>query len=583
MLPVSEPPVGRRIDMPPGWTEGWQPSARMFAEILDDPDTGTLILDRLLRPVLITSEARRCLGLSPEIRIDHLDLYHLLSLTELDTVSAASAETCILSTLYSEPTLLRTCGAIPRALRLKVRSVTDDYRLASFRKVIETPQERASLTGPVDVLDGLTGLASRKSFEHAVRTALTKSLSQRFVVILLDLDRFKPINDTLGHTAGDKVLRLVAERIRSAVRAADLVARLGGDEFAVLVSASSANEAAGLVGRILEIVQRTYLVEGHLVNVGASLGVAVAPDDGTTCEDLMRRADLALYRSKSSGRATFHFFEPYMEAKAQVRRENELELRRALALRQLEVHYQPQVDTNTGCLVGFEALVRWRHPVRGLIPPNDFLPLAEEIGIINALGEFVLRTACRQAMNWDDSVVIAVNASPLQFETGGFADTVRSVLESTGLPGKRLEIEVTEGILLRNEENVLTTLYRLRDMNVKIAMDDFGTGYASLSQLANFPFDKIKIDKSLSGAGGHNPKHRAIVRAIAAMGGNLGVCTMAEGVENAEQLERLQTDGCDAVQGYLFSRPVPASELKSLIDELKMSSERRESNERGNV
>jgi EAL domain-containing protein (putative c-di-GMP-specific phosphodiesterase class I) len=229
------------------------------------------------------------------------------------------------------------------------------------------------------------------------------------------------------------------------------------------------------------------------------------------------------------------------------------------------------VDITTGRLIGFEALVRWRHPVRGLIPPGDFLPLAEEIGVIIPLGDWVLRTACRQALSWDDDVVIAVNASPLQFDTGRFADTVGRVLSATGLPGYRLEIEITEGILLRNESTVLATLDALREMNVKIAMDDFGTGYASLSQLARFPFDKIKIDRSLAGADGDHFKHRAIVRSIVALGNSLGVCTMAEGIENTEQLERLQTDGCNSVQGFLFGRPVPASELEALIEGLRTS------------
>ena len=548
--------------------------ASLIAAVLDDPDTGLLVYDKNLRPVLISSQVRHFLGIPPELNVDRLDVLQLLSAGELDSVSTVAAESRILeaSVAHLEPVLLRTRGGAPREIRMKCRGIRSEYRIVSFEDAGKPYPGRVQRSSSSDSLDWLTGLASRFAFENALKDALAQRPGEALAVIFIDLDRFKPVNDTLGHAAGDAVLRLTAERIQSAVRSTDLVARLGGDEFAVLLCPSpSLNEPTKIATHILEIVQRTYLLDGHLVNIGVSLGIALAPKHGTTCEELMRKADLALNESKRSGRATFHFFESAMDARVQVRRQNELELRRALALRQLEVHYQPQVDITTGRLIGFEALVRWRHPVRGLIPPGDFLPLAEEIGVIIPLGDWVLRTACRQAMSWDEDVVIAVNASPLQFDTGRFADTVRRVLRVTGLPGSRLEIEITEGILLRNESNVLATLGALREMNVKIAMDDFGTGYASLSQLARFPFDKIKIDQSLAGTDGHHLKHRAIVRAIVALGDSLGVCTMAEGIENTEQLERLRTDGCNSVQGYLFGKPVPASDLENLIEGLRTS------------
>jgi EAL domain-containing protein (putative c-di-GMP-specific phosphodiesterase class I) len=257
-----------------------------------------------------------------------------------------------------------------------------------------------------------------------------------------------------------------------------------------------------------------------------------------------------------------------MDARAQARRTGELDLRQALALRQFEVHYQPQIDIKTRGLVGFEALVRWRHPEKGLIPPGDFLALAEEINVIIPLGDWVLTTACREAMKWPDSVVVAVNASPIQFETGRFADSVRSALDGTKLPARRLEIEVTEGVLLREKQAVLDTLRDLRSMGVRIAMDDFGTGHASLSQLARFSYDKIKIDRSLVGPDRDNTKNRAIVRAISALGASLGISTMAEGIETEDQLERIERDGCGSVQGYLFSKPMPASQLEKVISDL---------------
>ncbi|MBV9508358.1 MAG: bifunctional diguanylate cyclase/phosphodiesterase [Acidobacteriia bacterium] len=417
------------------------------------------------------------------------------------------------------------------------------------------------------VADPLAGTVSRRAFANAVRLAFDSEQCATPAVMLLNLDRFKTVNETLGHSAGDTVLRLAAERLVSAVRESDTVAWLGGDEFAVLLEASpSADQAARIAERIIEIVQRTYLIEDQLVNIGVSIGIAVGPGHGADPESLMRHADLALYQAKRCGGAGFKFFDWDMDHRAQSRRRNELELRRALSLRQFEVYYQPQVNIRSNRLVGFEALVRWKHPDRGFVPPSEFIPLSEEIGVIVPLGDWVLRTACRQAVNqWPPDVSVAVNVSPAQFVTGRFADSVHNALTSTGLPGSRLEIEVTEGLLLRPEPAILETLAALREMKVRFAMDDFGTGYASLSQLAHFHFDKIKIDRSLVGSEGHTAKHRAIVRAIAALAEGLGVSTIAEGVETEEQLERLRQDGCTSVQGYLFGRPVPADQTAGIV------------------
>jgi len=544
----------------------------LLVEALAQLSTGLIVFDEKLRVVNVTNQVRSILAIPAGVPLEGLDVRQLFSGGGLNADSVTLAMSVIdagLGEVNTEPVFLHINDP-PVSLRMRVLSLGRGCRAAWLEKLSDEYKPQIQTNGQFDHADWLTGLASRHAFESALTHALAARPDEPLAVMLLDLDRFKAVNDTLGHAAGDAVLRLVAERISSVIRKTDLVARLGGDEFAVLIYPAPTQEVpTQIANRILELVQRTYLIDGQLVNVGTSLGIAMAPVDGTVCASLMRNADLALYHSKTSGRATFHFFNSKMEARAQARRTGELELRSALARRQLEVHYQPQVDIRTHRLVGFEALVRWRHPEQGLIPPGDFLPLAEEIGVIIPLGEWVLRTACRQAVNWGEDVVIAVNASPLQFETGRFAITVRDVLNSTGLAGTRLEIEITEGILLRNEEAVLSTLYALRDMGVRIAMDDFGTGYASLSQLARFPFDKIKIDRSLSGTAGENGKNRAIVRAIAALGDSLGVSTMAEGIETAEQLERVQKDGCSSVQGYLFSKPVPANELEALISSLK--------------
>jgi len=353
--------------------------------VLDAPHTGLLVFDGQLRTVHVTSQVRQLLGIPPELSIDQLDVPRILRMGTLDSLSAASAEIRVVQAglnTPAEPLLLRTRGEY-REIRMTVRSIGSDYRVASFE---DTGQERDGgirRKSKFDVSDSLTRLASRRSFENAVDEALARKPAEPFAEKLLDLDRFKAVNETLGHPAGDAVLRLAAERILSSVRKSDIAARLGGDEFAVLIyPAPTQAEPILIAKRILELVQRTYLVEGHLVNVGTSLGIALAPAHGNRCEGLIRNADLALYHAKSSGRATFHFFDSKMEARAQARRTSELELRRALALRQLEVHYQPQVDIKPARLIGFEALVRWRHPERGLIPPGDFLPLAEEIGVI---------------------------------------------------------------------------------------------------------------------------------------------------------------------------------------------------------
>ena len=388
-------------------------------------------------------------------------------------------------------------------------------------------------------------------------------------LFFLDLDRFKIVNDTLGHAVGDTLLRLVSGRLEHSLRDSDTLARLGGDEFAVMLASSPGKDAAAdLAMRIIDMLQRPYLIDGNVVNIGASIGIAVAPEDGATRDQLLKSADLALYQSKAAGRGVFHFFQPAMQEKALRWRSLELDLRKAMVLRQFELHYQPQIDVETETVIGLEGLLRWRHPKRGLVMPGDFIALAEELGLANPIGEWVLKTACREATRWPDSVTIAVNVSPLQFEMGKFAASVEKALSVAGLPGSRLEIEVTENILLRDGQTVLKTLTALRALGVRVAMDSFGTGVASLSQLVNFPFDKIKIDRSLIALQQDDSKNRAIVRAISALGHSLGISTLAEGVETAEHLAQVRSEGCNTVQGFYYSKAVPSSELADLVSNL---------------
>jgi diguanylate cyclase (GGDEF)-like protein len=422
--------------------------------------------------------------------------------------------------------------------------------------------------------DGLTGLPNRlllqerlgQALAHARRGGTGAAGGGAVAVLCLDLDRFKPVNDTLGHAVGDALLCAAAERLRGHVREEDTVARLGGDEFAILQAGVAQPEGAGaLARRLVEALGQPFEVDGHQLVVGASVGIALAPGDGADPDDLLKKADMALYRAKADGRGTFRSFEPGMDAKLHARRLLELDLRKALASGGFELHYQPLVDLRTGAIAAFEALLRWPHPSRGMVPPAEFVPLAEEVGLIVPLGEWVLHRACEDAAGWPGEVRVAVNLSAVQFRGDALVPSVVAALAASGLPAERLELEITEGVLLQDGEATLATLRDLRALGVRVAMDDFGTGYSSLGYLRSFPFDKIKIDRSFVGELGASPDCEAIVRAVTGLGGSLGIATTAEGVETAEQLERLRAEGCDEAQGYHLGRPMPAREAALLL------------------
>jgi diguanylate cyclase (GGDEF)-like protein len=416
--------------------------------------------------------------------------------------------------------------------------------------------------------DGLTGLPNRNLLRQRLDEVLahTRRSGEKVAVLFLGLDSFKGVNDTLGHGIGDKLLRGVARRLRSSLREEDALARLNSDEFAIIQTGIDRPEDVVLLARrLLDAVGETYLLDGHSVVIGASIGIAMAPSDGDESERLLKNADMALSRAKNDSRGTFSFFESGMDARAQARRKIEIDLRAAIQDDQLRPFYQPLIDLKTGRITGCEALVRWPHAERGMISPADFIPVAEDTGLINALGTQILRRACNEAARWPDEVRVAVNLSPLQFRVGNLLSVVMDALKHSGLPPRRLELEITETLLLEKSNQVLATLHALRALGVRISMDDFGTGYSSLSYLRSFPFDKIKIDQSFVRDLGSNRDAQAIVRSIISLGMGLGVTITAEGVETEAELACLRSEGCHEGQGFLFSRARPNDEIIELL------------------
>ena len=416
--------------------------------------------------------------------------------------------------------------------------------------------------------DGLTGLPNRALLRQQMDDILlhTRRSAEKVAVLVLGLDNFKAVNDTLGHGIGDKLLRGVAKRLRSTLRDEDVLARLNSDEFAIVQSGVTRPEDAVLLARrLLVAISDPYLLDEHSVVIGASIGIAVSPGDGDESDKLLKNADMALSRAKNDFRGTFSFFEAEMDARAQTRRKIEIDLREAIHNDVLRPYYQPLIDLATGRITGFEALVRWPHPERGMISPGEFIPVAEETGLINAVGGLMLRRACADAAQWPDDVRVAVNLSPLQFRVGNLLSLVMDTLKQTGLPATRLELEITETLLLEKSSQTLATLHALRSLGVRISMDDFGTGYSSLSYLRSFPFDKIKIDQSFVRDLGANPDAQAIVRSIISLGKGLGVTITAEGVETEEELSCLRNEGCHEGQGFLFSRARPNAEIVGLL------------------
>jgi diguanylate cyclase (GGDEF)-like protein/PAS domain S-box-containing protein len=452
-----------------------------------------------------------------------------------------------------------------RVIAVRHRQMINGGWVGTYEDITERQRFEAHIAR-LARLDTLTELPNRVMFREQMDESLSQIDARRpFAIFCVDLDNFKTVNDTLGHQVGDKLLQVVGTRLRYAINDGDTIARLGGDEFAILHRVSGSDNAARLAGKLIESMSEPVFIEGHEINIGLSAGIVLAPEDGRECDQLMRYADLALYRAKAEGRNTYRFYKAEMSLKMQSRHLLELDLRRALQAGEFSLVYQPQVTLATSELAGFEVLMRWTHPKRGLVSPEEFIPIAEDTGLITSFGAWVLHQACAEATRWPDEIRVAVNLSPTQLRGRGFMAAVKRTLAETGLPARRLELEITERVLMQKDEAVLAMLHQLRSCGIRIALDDFGTGYSSLNYLRSFPFDRIKIDRSFTADMHCERGGGAIIQAIATLGASLGIETTAEGVETSEQLDAMRRAGCTEVQGFLLSRPRPASELPAVF------------------
>jgi len=455
-------------------------------------------------------------------------------------------------------------------LECRVADRTKDLVTANQRLQNEMDQRERSQAKIAHLAhhDGLTDLGNRLLFHKQLSDAVLhrRRHGGDLAVLFIDLDRFKTVNDTLGHWAGDSLLKQLAARLRGSLRENDKIGRLGGDEFAIFqFGDEQPRQAAALATRLMELIQEPFVIEDQRLVIGASIGIAIADSDYQDADQLLRAADLAMYRAKAGGRGHFRFFEPEFDRQVQERRDLEVALRAAIDQDALEIYYQPLVNLTTNQVTGFEALSRWKDGQRGFVPPETFIGLAEEIGLIDLIGKQVLMRACAEAATWPGNITVAVNLSAAQFQSGHLVSVVKDALAASGLPPGRLEVEITESIFLKDSESNLVVLTQLGDLGIKISMDDFGTGYSSLAYLRSFPFNKIKIDRSFIRDLPASQSCTAIVRAVCGLARSFGAATTAEGVETDDQLAQMRAEGCTEVQGYIFGRPMPAAEIPALL------------------
>jgi diguanylate cyclase (GGDEF)-like protein/PAS domain S-box-containing protein len=539
-----------------------------FDAALKNMSHGLCMFDRHERLIVCNERYSEMYGVPPEQMKRGVTLLSILEARVAAGHSPEDARGYIEQRLAEvrrrEPYYIENAMRDGRTFAINHRPMVDGGWVAIHQDITAQKQAETQITYMARH-DGLTSLANRavllEKMEEAV--ARLKRHGNRFMIFMLDLDLFKMVNDSLGHPVGDELLKLVASRLSECLRETDTVARLGGDEFAILATAddNQRDAAIALAGRLLAAVASPYDLDGHQLNIGTSIGIALAPEHGTEVDQLLKNADLALYKAKSEGRDAYRFFDDAMGVEASTRRAHQIELRNALLNDEFELHYHPIVDIRTGETASIEALIRWRHPQRGMTAPADFIPLAEETGLINPIGDWVLRKACSDAVRWPSHIKVGVNLSAVQFRKANPFDNFRRALDESGLPPERLELEITESVLLQNNVEHVETLHQLRLLGISIVLDDFGTGYSSLSYLRMFPFDKIKIDRSFVHELARNADCAAIVSAVAGLGASLRIGTVAEGIETGDQLLLVHAAGCTHAQGFLFGRPCPAAEL----------------------
>jgi diguanylate cyclase (GGDEF)-like protein len=538
--------------------------------VLNNMSQGVLMFDPGTRMVFCNQRYIEMYHLSPEIVKPGCTLRDLLDHRAAVGTFAGDPESYIAKVL-ADVAEARTANDVVKSGDGRVFSIVNKPMagggwLATHEDITER-QRAEERIAHMARHDALTDLPNRALLRERLEYELKRvKRGECLAVLCLDLDHFKSVNDTLGHPIGDELLKVVAERLRRCTREHDTIARLGGDEFAIIMTAmEKPSDAAILSRRVRDSITKPYDLDGHQIVADISIGISVAPVDASEPDQLLKNADMALYGAKADGRGAYRFFEPEMDARMQQRRELEMDLRKALANAEFELYYQPLVDLQNNEITGFEALLRWHHPVRGLISPADFIPIAEETGLIIPLGEWVLRRACEETASWPGDLKVAVNLSPSQLKSKNLVEVVTSALAESGMAATRLQLEITESVLMQNTFATLATLHQLRALGVQIAMDDFGTGYSSLSYLRSFPFDKIKIDRSFIEDLSNGAEPLAIVRAIASLAKSLSMVSTAEGVETLQQLEKLQGVGCTEMQGYVFSQARPAEDIVRLF------------------
>ena len=531
---------------------------------------GLVLYDASARIVICNEPYREMFGLSPDVAKPDCTMHRLIAhRKETGSFEGDVDEFCnaiIRTVSLGKATRQLTEAPGGRAIEIVNRPLKPGGWVATIEDVTERTRADEKIAHLAHY-DALTDLPNRAMFRERLEQAL-KALrpSEQLAVLYIDIDEFKSVNDALGHAVGDELLKEVAERLRTCLKASDVAARLGGDEFAVIQTAiRKQSETAQLVDGIHAAIRRPFECLGHMITTDASIGISLAPGDGRDLDQLLRNADLALYGAKGGGRRTYRFFEAGMDARAKARRSLELELRQAVLDGGIEAYYQPVLTLKDGKISSCEALLRWRHPERGMISPAEFIPVAEETGLINELGRWVLNTACAEAANWPQDVRVAVNVPPVQFRSQTLALNVAAALAASGLAASRLELEITEAVLIRDDEVALEVLHQLRKLGVRIALDDFGTGYSSLSYLQRFPFDKIKIDRSFIRDLASTGASSSIVQAVVNIAAASDMTTTAEGVETEQQRNLLSILGYTEMQGFLFSLAIPAAEIRRLL------------------